>query len=302
MNISIPSILFGLGGKCLLNWALVFLQRIHIWRSFVGVFSLSLAVADTALTLAVTTIYVHADGHFLYMGLQLTTYHVCLLVQILGHIYRVLHWSVVALAGLDHAFLVSQRLDLTAVQTTWIVYLFVAGLLWYLAVLYVFVLSDLSPVLDDVPHYQMHRCWMPHTSQIQDVLMVLVFFILGYIVWHGGRQTLRLSSSLNLKDQVINQSGIHSRIHFVLQVLHIFLNTWALFLVFLAVLILLPVGIPAYLGLNVAWLSFLNSLLIGVTLCVLHPAFELAQGLAAVPPDSFCEWKFKFSLATDDTT
>ncbi|XP_044076976.1 probable G-protein coupled receptor 160 [Siniperca chuatsi] len=289
MNISIPSILLGLGGKCLFNWTLVFFQRNHICKSFLGVFSVSLAVVDTTLTLSVTTLHIHADGYILLLGSKLTMYHVCLLVQILGQVYSALQWPLVVLAGLDHFCTVTRRLQPTTARARWIVCLFVTGLLWFLTALYVFLLSDFIPVLEDVSYNQIHQCWVFHTSQNLQVAMLLLL-TLGCVTLHAGWST-QLLKNPPLKDQITDRSRTHSRGSVVHQTVTMFLSTWALFLFFLAVLLLLPVGIPAYLGLNIAWLCFLNSLLIAVILCAVCPASQQAQGLAAVPPDSFCEWR-----------
>uniref|UniRef100_A0A8C2Z0H9 Uncharacterized protein n=1 Tax=Cyclopterus lumpus TaxID=8103 RepID=A0A8C2Z0H9_CYCLU len=230
MIISIPSILLGLGGKCLLNWALVILQRDNICKSLLGVFSVSLAVVDTILTLFVTTLHMHDDGCVFFLGLKLTRYRVCLLVQILGQVYNALQW-----------------LHSITARTRFIVCLFVTGLLWYLTVLYVFF-----PVMEDVSHDEIYQCWTFHTTQILQVAMFLLLS-LGCAVLHAG--------------------GVHSRRDAVHQAIRIFLNTRAPFQCFLAVLLLAPVGIPAYLGLNTAWLCFLNSLLIAVVLCAVSARF-----------------------------
>ncbi|XP_070700883.1 probable G-protein coupled receptor 160 [Pempheris klunzingeri] len=296
MNVSIPSILLGLGGKCLLNWTLVFLQSNHICKSFLGVFSMSLAVVDTAQTLVVSTLHIHADGYVLLLDFMLTRYHICLLVQILGQVYSVLQWPVVVVAALDHFCTVMWRLQPTTARARVIVCVFVTGLLWYLTAVYVLLLSDFTPVLEDDSYNQIHRCWVFHTSQILQVSTCLLL-TLGCAALHAGSNT-QLLKNPPLNVQTTDQT--HSRRNVVHQAMHIFLNSWALSLVFLAVLLLLPMGIPAYLGLNVAWLCFLNSLLITVVLCAACPASQLAQGLAAVPPDSFCKWRFKFSLATED--
>uniref|UniRef100_A0A3B5ATF1 Uncharacterized protein n=1 Tax=Stegastes partitus TaxID=144197 RepID=A0A3B5ATF1_9TELE len=230
----------------------------HIFKSFLGVVSVSLAVVETALTLTVTTI------HIILLGLQLTRYHVCLLLQILGYRYRLLQSAGVLVTGFCT---VTQRLQAATFRAKWIVYSFVTDSLWCLAALYVFLLSDLIPVLDDVSHHRI-RC-VPQLSL----------------------------NNPPPKDQITAESQTHIRRSFVHQVLRIFLNTWTLFLFFLAMLLLLPVRIPSYLDLNIAWLCFLNSLLIAVVLCAVWPASQLSQGLASVPPDSFCEWRFNFSLA-----
>ncbi|XP_034559430.1 probable G-protein coupled receptor 160 [Notolabrus celidotus] len=293
MNISIPSILLGLGVKCLLNWALVFIQRNHICKSFLGVFSVSLAIIDTALTLCAAVVHLPDDGYIFFLGLKLTRLHVCLLVQILGQVYSNLQWPVVILAGLDHFCTLTRRLHIT--RARWLVWLFVSSFLWYLAVLYVFLLSDFNPILEDVTYNQIQQCWVFHSPQIMQVVIFLLLS-LGYAALHAGY------SNRLMKDQNTDKSTTLSGRDIVKQITHIFLSTWALFLFFLAMLLLLPVGIPAYLGLNVAWLSFLNSILIAVLLCAVCPASQLMQGLAAVPPDSFCEWRFKFSLAAEDRT
>lgn len=283
-NISIPSILLGLGGKCLLNWTLVFLQGNHIYKSFLGVFSVSLAVVDTTLTISVTTLHIHADGCVL-LGMQLTRYHVCLLVQILGQVYSALQWPVVVLAGFDHFCSVTRRFRPTTARVRLFFCVFMTISLWFLTALYIF-LSDFIPVLEDVSYNQIHRCWVFNTYQILQV-SVLLLVTLGCAALHAECSTGSLQNP-PLKDR----SRIQCRRSVVHQTVHVFLNTWGLFLVFLAVLHLLSTGIPAYLGLNAAWLCFLNSLLIAVVLCVVCPASRLAEGLAVVPPDSFCEWRF----------
>lgn len=289
MNISILSLQLGLGGKCLLDWALVFLQRNHILGSFLGVFSVSLAVADTALTLSVTTVHINGDGSVWLLGLRMTRHHICLLVQILGRVYDALQWPVVALAGLDHLLTITQRVKPSCGRVRWFIYLLITTLLWHLAAVYVFLLSDFTPVLEDVSHLQIYQCWIARTSHILQVVTLLLLTLGCFIV--QSRSRTKLLHNTALKDQ----SGAHSRRSVVYQAAQTFLTTWALFLLLLAVL--LPVGIPAHLGMNAAWICFLNSLLIAVVLCGVCPGVQLAKGSASVPPDSFCEWRFKFSLA-----
>lgn len=298
MNISIPSLQLSLGGKCLLDWALVFLQRNHILRSFLGVFSVSLAVADTALTLSVTTVHINGDGSVWLLGSKMTGHHICLLVQILGQVYDALQWPVVVLAGLDHLLTITQGGKPSCGRVRWFVYLLVTALLWHLAAAYVFLLSDFTPVLEDVSHLQIHQCWVARTSHIPQVVTLLLLTLGCFVVQSWCRTKLLHNTALK------DQSGARSRRNVVYQAAGTFLTTWALFLLLLAVLLLLPpVAIPAHLGMNAAWICFLNSLLIAVVLCGVCPGVQLAKGSASVPPDSFCEWRFKFSpAAAEDRT
>ena len=294
MNISIPSILLSLGGKCLLGWALLFLQRDHICRSFVGVFSVSLTVIDTALTLTFIAIHIHTDGEVFLLDLQLTRYHMCLLVQILGQVHSALHWPVVVVASLDHFCNISAP---AASRENWIVHSAVTILLWYLATLYVFLLSDFAPVLEDVPHHQMHKCWVFHNTQILQVA-TLLFLALGYAALHAVCST-QLLQSPPLRNPIKDGGRTRSDTSVIGQALLIFLDTWAIFLIFPAVLLLLPMELPSYLGLNVAWLCFINSFLIAVVIYVACPTLHSAQHL---PHDSFCEWRVRFSLAAEEQT
>lgn len=292
MNISILSILLGLGLKSLLNWALVLLQRGHIRRTFIGVFGVSLALSDTALTLAATAL--HLQGDCFLMGLHLTRHHVCLMVQIIGQVYAALQWPVVVVAGLDHFYTVSQRSQHVVMRVPTVTRSFVTCLLWSAALIYVFRLSDFDPILENVSFDELHQCYIFHMPQILQVSMVLLLTVACAVLQLRTGRTLSFCGPrfLPIEDQTTDQSETLSRRDIVHQALQIFLNTWTVFLLFLALLLLLPVGIPTYLGLNVPWLCFLNSLLIGVVLCAICPGSQLAQGLATIPPDSFCDWRF----------
>lgn len=296
MFISITSILLALGGKCLLNCFLVFFQRQHAGRSFLGVFSVSLAVFDAALTLTVTTVHICSDGVIVVFDYQLTSYHICLLTQIVGRVHTALQWPIVIMAALDSFCTVSQRLDAATLREKCLFYSSVAVFMWCLAALYVFLLSGFIPILEDVSYQRMERCWVFPSSQILHIALLLLF-ILGCAAFHAGRPTMLglhiqlPSQNTRLQKLTIDQSQNHSRRRFVQQALRTFLHTWTPFLVFLAVLLTLPEGIPSYLDLSVAWLCFLNSLLITLVLCAGCPASQLSRGLVEVPPDSFCVWK-----------
>lgn len=285
MNISFPSVLLGLGGKCLLSWTLIFLQRRHIFWSFLGVFTISLATVDTALALSFTALYFHDDGSGWLLGVRLTKYHICVLVQILGQVCDVLHGPIVASAGLDHLFTVTQRVKASWARTRCFAYLLVAALHWCLAIFYVFLWSDFIPVMEDVPPHQIGQCWVAQTSQI---LYIVVFLLLtlGSFSLDSWCRT-KILKNTSLQDQIVSQSGTHSRKHFVHQTTETFFTKWALFLLLLVMLQLLPVGIPAFLSMNAAWICFLNSLLIAVVLCGLCPV----KDSVSLPHDSFCEWR-----------
>lgn len=298
MELPILSILLSLGVQSGLNWTLVFFQRNYISKSFLGVFIVSLAIVDTTLTLCVGALY-STNGSLTLLSLKLTRFHVCLLVQIFGQVYSSLHGPVLCLAGLDHFSIVTQRGHPNSARTRWFVYLALTILMWFAAFFYVFLLSEFVAVLEDVPHSQIHQCWVFHTSQILQVAMFAL--AVGFVVVRLGHCAGLLRDPPS-EDKIRAEKGSHCRRSVIHQTTEILLNTWTPFLLLLAVFLLFPIGIPAHHGLNGAWISFLNSLLIAVVLCAVHPFTWSAQDLYAVPPDSFCEWRFKFSLDAEDTT
>lgn len=294
MNIPIVSVLLGLGGKCVLNWALVLFQKDHIWRSFVCIFSLSLSIADTVLTLAVT--FIHLQGDCNILGWRLTRFNLCLLVQILGYIYSAQHFSVLIITTLEHLYVVSRRLRRTMWKPSWIFQLFVTIFVWVFSIYFVFKLSNVQPYLEDAAHFQIDHCWTSSSSVISELAIVIGLVCLCWTLYHSLKHLVQLAKNPNYLITMKSQIQIWPRVMFITKVARIFLDTWVFFLIFLFFHVVLPVEMPSHLGLNCAWLCFLNSLFIAVALCVVSPASELAQDLAAVPPDSFCDWKTDFSL------
>lgn len=294
MELFILPTLLSLGVQSGLNWNLVLYQWNDISRSFLGVFSVSLAVVDATLTLCVGVLY-FGDSPLTLLGLKLTRFQICLLVQILGQVYSSLQGPVLCLAALDHFCTVTHRFRPTTAAARLSVYSLCTALAWSAATAHVFLLSDFLPVLGEEPYSLVRYCWVFHTSQLLQVVMVAL--ALGCVVLHVGYGSgiLRNPGATAQRRAGSASRAGRSLIHRTTETL---LSTWTPLLLLLAVLILIPVGIPAHLGLNVIWICFLNSLLIAALLCVAQPG---AQELPTLPPDCFCEWEPKFSLAAEDT-
>lgn len=295
MNIGLHSVLFGLGGKCLLNWALILLQKSHIWRSFICVFSLSLAFVDTVLTLIVTFIHLQSDANIL--GWRVTQYHFCLLVQTLGYIYSAQHYSLLIITSLEHLYIVLRRLQHSIWKPTWLFQLFLTICVWVFSTFFVFKISTVRPYLEDVAHFQINQCWISSSSVISELAIFLSCLSLLWVLWDLLTSLIHLAKNPHSDYLTILKNQIQPKLLFVCKVGRIFWDVWALFLLFLFFHTVTPVKMPSHLGLNCAWLCFVNSVLVAVALSVVRPASELTQNLAAVPPDSFCDWKTEFSLA-----
>ncbi|XP_037837986.1 probable G-protein coupled receptor 160 [Kryptolebias marmoratus] len=268
MYVSGLPILLTLGGKCLLNWVAVFLQKRQICRSFLGVFSVSLAVVDMALTFSFTKVYFHGDELVIVFGHLMTKYDVCLLVQLAGHISRVLQWPVVLMASVDHLCSGTRRLEAISSRPAWVIHSSATVLLWLLTALYLLLQYDFVP---DISKRDVLRCRVFHSLQVLHITLLLLLVLACTALFSLIRPFP--------KSQITNQRQTPCRRSFVQQTLQDFHHTWTPFLVFLAGLPFLPVGIPSYLDLNVVWLHFLNSLLVAIVLCAVCPFSQVLQDL-----------------------
>lgn len=299
MSIPVPCVLYGLGVKCVLNWALILFQREHVWSSFVCVFGLSLAAVDSALTLAVTLVHLRGDADVL--GLRVTRYHVCLLVQVLGHVYSAQHLSVLAITALEHSYTVLRRLRCDLWTPTWIFQLFLTALVWFFSVLFVFKLANVQPYLEDVAYFQIHHCWTSSSNVISELAVVISCLCLCWIVFFSLKCLVQIVKNPCSNPLLTVKIQIRLKLMFMTKVARIFCGTWAPFLAFPLLQAALPM--PSHLGLNCAWLCFLNSVLAAAALCAGSSASELARsrGSAALPPDSFCDWTAEFSSERNST-
>ncbi|XP_046884475.1 probable G-protein coupled receptor 160 [Hypomesus transpacificus] len=285
MEISVPSILLGLGGKSLLNWTLVLLQKKHMFWSFLGVFSCSLALVDSLLTLSLSVL--HLQGDICVLGVRFTRHHVCLLVQIFSYTYDALNWPVLIASALDHFWILLPG-PTTASRGLKLCYITATCLLWSLVLLYVFLVSGFRPVFGNEPHHHLlHQCWVLSSTQMPQVSMVL-FLTIVCAVLHvlTGLPMPKNRASKETKTDAKSKKDTIGRC------LWIFLSTWVCFIVLLAVILMLPDGIPAYLGLNVAWLCFTRSFIIGVFVCTRWSTPQLEECSAF--SDYFCNWRLSF--------
>ncbi|XP_061094926.1 probable G-protein coupled receptor 160 [Conger conger] len=278
MDIPMPSLLLALGGKTLLNWAAVFVQRRHMCRSFLGTFCMSLAVADTLLFLSVSAIFLLGDVRVL--GLRVTRHHVCALVHMACLAYSLLHWPVLLLAGLDYWRTLPPRPR----PPGWVCrygYPLAAFLVWTAVLLR--VLGGPAPGLDPEPgaHLLPWRCRVyrgPQSTQM--CTAVLFLLVVGAL----------LCCCVKLADFVgaRSHSAALDRVWLAIyRSLASFLGGWHAFVVLLVALLLLRVEVPGFLDMNVPWLCFLNSFLIG-TVSVGCPRDR--DRVIPAFPDGFCDW------------
>lgn len=105
----------------------------------------------------------------------------------------------VACCGLS--WFVTQRVQPAIPRARWFSYLFATTFLRSLTTLYIFLLSDFSPVIDGVPYRQIHQCWVFHTSQVQQIAMLFLLTQVRITV-HAGSSTQLLKKNPPLKQQI----------------------------------------------------------------------------------------------------
>ncbi|XP_013862861.1 putative G-protein coupled receptor 160 [Austrofundulus limnaeus] len=274
MYISRVPILLTLGGKCLLNWVVVILQRRQIGRSFLGVFSISLAFVDTVLMLSIAKIYIHSEEFVVLFGYMMTKYDPCLLLQITGHISVVLQWPVTLMASVDHLSTVTRKLKATTFKPTWVFYSYATAFVWFITALYFLLLYDFVP---DIYKDNTIRCRIFHSVQTLHITLLLLLVLASVAVFSAIKPLL--------KSHIPNWGQTPCRMSFVQETVQNFFHTWTPFLVFLAVPLFLPMGIPSYMDLNVVWLCFLNSLLVAIVLCAVCPSSQVLQDRPKPPAE-----------------
>ncbi|XP_035271710.1 probable G-protein coupled receptor 160 [Anguilla anguilla] len=277
MDIPIPSLLLALGGKSLLDCTVVLVQRKHMGRSFLGAFCVSLAGVDMLLLLSVSAIFLLADVRVL--GLRLTRHHVCALVHVACLAYSVLHWPILLLAGLDHCCTLPPRPRAQG----WVRgcgYPLAACLVWAAALF--LVLGGPPPRLSlepEPPLLPPRECRVYRGPQSAQVCAALLLLVAGALLCHWAKLTLRGNGGEARQRPAIYRS------------LASFLGAWHAFVVLLVALSLLRVEVPGFLDMNVLWLCFLNSFLIGAVSAWRPPGCP-HEGDPEFPafPDGFCDW------------
>ncbi|XP_005992813.1 probable G-protein coupled receptor 160 [Latimeria chalumnae] len=283
-----------LSGKVLLNLVALGVNRQYLTQSFMGFFCICLAVFDFTLLLSSSAISLF-EG-VVALGIWLTKYHICLVTQIMSLVYSILHWPVFITAGLDYYF----HMPLVpATIARKLFYIFIAILLWTLSVLYVFNIADVSFEWMNDSSFPSYRCHVFSSSQcrlLSAVILLVMLFAMSYC-WSGLFSLLRSTKRVSYLNETAlffqNVEG-HTTYSYkkllLTSITACFLSTWIPYVLFQMIVLVLEAQVPAYLDMNVPWLCFINSFLLGAVHWLSHQ--EVLHNNDAVFPDGFCCWKF----------
>ncbi|XP_067322432.1 probable G-protein coupled receptor 160 isoform X1 [Anolis sagrei] len=283
-------------GKVMLNLYVLRVKKQTLRESFLSYFCISLAFFD--LLLLVTMAFISYFQNFMLWGTRFTEYHICLLAQIAALTYGILHYPVFLVAGLDYYITITQTskshnrcwtlLYTSAVVFTWILVLY-------------YVLSGSSTGLDAKNHVSNSRCPLSASSQSFWLSLGMLFIICLVLVfcWSDIVHMVLSITLISFERQTVFffpymtecSPKDHTK-HLLTRLFICFMGTWAPFVFFQTLIVLLGAQIPAYIEMNVPWLYFVNSFLIAVMCWVRRQHIELKEESWDVDP--FVSWKFCF--------
>ncbi|KAM4694129.1 putative G-protein coupled receptor 160 [Discoglossus pictus] len=276
-----------LTGKILLNTFTFWARPKNVGVSFLGFFCVSLALVDFALLIALSAIYYFQD--VVILGIRFTNYHICLFTQIISYTYGILHYPVFLTAGLDYYLTIVKSVSPQRI-CLYMLYTIAILLLWIIAFYY--VLSSPAPSLE------LYKCTFYVSAQSYYLSAVITFII--FIVFMccfsevvAFIRSVKIISHTNTTVMLFsygNEWPIQGKKRFLATLIISFLGTWSPFVVLQLIIFFLCANVPGYMDMNVPWLYFLNSFLVGTAYFLKYPNIQLREKCFSTDP--FICWKY----------
>ncbi|XP_048362368.1 probable G-protein coupled receptor 160 [Sphaerodactylus townsendi] len=283
-------------GKVLLNLFLLRVRRQTLRESFMVHFCISLALLDLVLLATMSFIFYFRD--FMLLGIRFTTYHICLLGQIMALTYGVLHYPIALMAALDYYLIITRTSQLP--KMCWrLLYTVIVVLTWISVLCYVLTLpsSTMGPDL----YSSEYQCpfYISSQSYWLSLGMLLIICLVFVVRWSEVKDMVQPIKLIWYRDEAVlffprvpECSPRDCAKHFLTRLLVCFLGNWAPFVLLQMLIVSLDVQIPAYIEMNVPWLYFVNSFLIAVVYWIRCRQMKLTEEVWDVDP--FVSWKFCF--------
>uniref|UniRef100_UPI00398ED763 probable G-protein coupled receptor 160 n=1 Tax=Pristiophorus japonicus TaxID=55135 RepID=UPI00398ED763 len=282
--------------KVLLNWLILSVKRSKL-QSLIGYFCISLSLMDLALF--VNLLIVSCLKASVVFGTQIGTQHICLLLKIFSSAYSVLHLPIFFLSALDY-YLNLPHLHRPASASRRILYVFTMAVLWIAAFVYVFGIHNLYPPSKAIFYHLLFQCDISTSfqSHFLSVVILLTVIVVTIYCWSGLSFLVRSLRVISYLEEMVvlcshSTAWLQSqsvRKQLLTNVAMCFLLTWTPFVLLQLTVVLIWAPLPAYMDLNVPWLCFMNSFLIGGVYWLKHR--DISQDIISLFPDGFCHWKF----------
>ncbi|XP_013912275.1 PREDICTED: probable G-protein coupled receptor 160 [Thamnophis sirtalis] len=285
-------------GKVSLNFFLLQARKNNHHQSFMSYFCISLAIFDLLLLGMMTLIF--CNRNILIGEIRFTEYHICLLPQIISLVYGILHYPVFLIAGLDYCFTIAHTSNYK--NKCWkALYTIAVILTWISALGYILNLRNSSLWLNINNDNYGHQCPFYISSQTYwlSLGMLTIICLVLVFCWSEILNMVQSTKLISFEgDSVLlfpyeleGSSRGHSKC-LLARLLISFMGTWTPFVVLQMLIVLLNAKIPAHIEMNVPWLYFVNSFLIGIACWVRGQDIVFPEDSWDVDP--FVSWKFCF--------
>ncbi|XP_041420779.1 probable G-protein coupled receptor 160 isoform X1 [Xenopus laevis] len=239
-------------------------------------------------------INIHYLQDFAVCSMRFTNYHICLFTQIISHAYGILHYPVLLTAGLDYYNTVVKSIHLPRLCLGFL-HVILTLLLWTAALSFALYSSVPPPISG--PGLSSYQCTFYVSSQtyyLSVAVLCAIVFILGICCF----EVVALIKSMKLisftNKTVLFSCGdewpVQGTICLYTALVFSFLGTWAPFVLRKIILLILCAPIPGYMDMNVAWLYFMNSFLVGLAYVLKYPHIDPTRETFSIDP--FISWKY----------
>ncbi|KAM4040752.1 putative G-protein coupled receptor 160 [Anomaloglossus baeobatrachus] len=282
-----------LTGKVIMNIFIFWARHGNVSASLLGYCCISLAIVDFVLLFAISAI--HCFQSFTILGFRFTNYHICLLTQIISHTYGILHWPFFLASGLDYYVTLVKSVHIPYCSR--LLYLACVLLLWTGAFAYVLISPLVSLELDTGQSTYQCNFYISSQSFYLSTCLVCAIFMALIVCYSETLTFLKSLKVMSYANNIVilfsfppgNVWPVQGGKRLMATLLFSFLGIWALFVVFQIIILLLCAHIPGYMDMNVPWLYFMNSFLIGVSLGLKYPDLQVMENTFSRDP--FIGWK-----------
>ncbi|KAM3929885.1 putative G-protein coupled receptor 160 isoform 1-T2 [Leptodactylus fuscus] len=288
-------LIFIITGKVIMNTLIFGARHRTVGTSLMGFCCISLAIVDFLLLFAICTIHYFQD--FTILGFRFTDYHVCLFTQIISHTYGILHLPFFLASGIDYYLTIVKSIHIPWGCSA-LLYTICVLLLWTSAFAYVLV----SPMgLPDVNNVQStHQCnfYISNQSFYLTICLVFTIFIVFGLCCSEMVALLKSLKVMTYAENMVvlfsfpagDKWPVQGVKRLLAALLFSFLGTWVPFVVLQIIILVLCAHIPGYMDMNVPWLYFINSFLIGVSFGLKYPHIQVTE--KTFSRDPFIAWKY----------
>ncbi|XP_078266025.1 putative G-protein coupled receptor 160 [Rhinoraja longicauda] len=296
MSNSMDLLLVILFAKVILNIIILSMKR-RMLQSLIGHFCISLALMDVALfACVIITSFVNNQGTF---GAPISFHHVCGLLQFFSHVYSILHFPLCLMSGIDY-FVHLRNLSKSLGLFRKMLYIFTVCFLWIGAILHTLYNHGFKPLpLATMQDFPLNQCEIPISTQslLLSAMILSTLCVVTIYCWPNITALVRSLHIDTYLEEIVMWSShpaaqlqaMSSKKQVLTNVIICFALTWMPFILLQLTIVLIWAPLPAYMDLNIPWLCFINSFLIGIIYWMNYK--DIPPEDISLIPDGFCHWE-----------